>query len=159
MSFFSNLFKRSGKPEKTGNDKIDATDSETVQAQGVDEAPSKEGSIDTTARIKLMVLENTAHKGPEYKKLIYDNFMEVADWMTYLIDSEGNSMYRNPEDSEKFSNQAFDECMAKRFTDDNYAYVSGGRGQGFMLYKGKAIEEILTLTGLDKAYTWQPIYK
>jgi hypothetical protein len=102
------------------------------------------------------VIENTAHKGQEYKKLVKNGFMEVSDWMTYLFDSDGNAMYENPEGSEKFSNQAFDECMAKRFTDDNYAYVSNGRGQANMLYNGITIEEILKITGLANVYIWNP---
>ena len=131
--------------------------SKLVQGIGLEKpVHKKDGYIAPTARVTLMVLENTTQKGPEYKKLIYDDFMEISDWMTYLFDKKGKAMYDKPEDSETFSNRAFDECMAKRFTDDNYAYVSGGRGQGYMLYKGKAVEEILEHTGLAARYTWKP---
>ncbi len=40
--------------------------------------------------------------------------------------------------------------------DENYAYASSVRGQGYMLYKGRAIEKILELTGLAGAYIWKP---
>jgi hypothetical protein len=157
MSFLKKIIKGLGIGTSNKTEDIDIPNKSESNKMDVDNTETNEPeSIAPTARVQLLVLDHTTHKGKEYRKLVFDGFMEISDWMTYFFDANGNSMYDNPEDSDKFSSQAFDECMAKRFTDDNYAYVSGGRGQGYMLYKGKAIEEILELTGLKDGYTWKP---
>jgi hypothetical protein len=48
-------------------------------------------------------------------------------------------------------------CLSKRFTDDNYAYISSGHGQAITLYREKAVENLLEQTGLAGTYTRQPV--